>query len=56
MAGFIAITMSDATYSTSAADVDAPQFREWPIYEPENEDKSFRKERHLEPICSMYCK
>lgn len=56
MAGFIAITISRATYSTSAADSDALRFREWPIDEPEDEDTADRKERHLEPICSMQFK
>jgi hypothetical protein len=55
MAGFVAITMSSASYTTDGTDVDALRVCEWPIFEPENEDKPYRKERHLEPISSMSC-
>jgi hypothetical protein len=54
MAGLITITMSRATYNASDSNPDDIQFREWPIYEPEDVDDPDRKARHLEPISCTY--
>lgn len=55
MAGFITITMSRTMYSTSSSNTGDLKVREWPIYEPEDDDDPDRKERHLEPIYGMCC-
>ncbi|KAJ5349211.1 Transcription factor IIIC zinc-finger [Penicillium brevicompactum] len=53
MAGLITITMSRTMYSASSFNLGDLKVREWPIYEPEDDDDPDLKERHLEPIYGM---
>lgn len=55
MAGLITITMSRTMYSASSFNLGDLKVREWPIYEPEDDDDPDLKERHLEPIYGMCC-
>lgn len=56
MGGLITITIPTATYNTiNGSKPSDIQVRDWPIYEPENEDFPDHKDRHFEPISGMCC-